>query len=162
MHGKHISYKTQKPIYRLMRVEVENQQFAFVIKKKQQLVWRLFHNLKVGIFKVHLQVMNRLQEYHIILKAFFNDHNSTHRWFFVFSRTKLTTSWLTPQFFKTSFLNFGQFVSSFFTYHSTSSASVIVTHPLTSRVLRTGNILARSRKWLSVISGWSSKSANPK
>ena len=33
MHGKHISYKTQKPIYRLMWVEVENQQFAFVIKK---------------------------------------------------------------------------------------------------------------------------------
>lgn len=31
MHGKHISYKTQKPIYRLMRVEVENQQFSFVI-----------------------------------------------------------------------------------------------------------------------------------
>ena len=33
MHGKHISYKIQKPIYRLMRVEVENQQFAFVIEK---------------------------------------------------------------------------------------------------------------------------------
>ena len=32
MHGKHISYKTQKPIYRLVRVEVD-QQFAFDIKK---------------------------------------------------------------------------------------------------------------------------------
>ena len=53
MHGKHITYKTQKPIYRLMRVEVENQQFAFDIKKKQ-VGWRLFHNFKVGIFIVHL------------------------------------------------------------------------------------------------------------
>ena len=34
MHGKNISYKSQKPFYRLMRVEVENQQFAFDIKKK--------------------------------------------------------------------------------------------------------------------------------
>ena len=33
MHGKHISYKTQKPFYRLMRVEVENEQFAFDIEK---------------------------------------------------------------------------------------------------------------------------------
>ena len=33
MHGQHTSYNTQKPIYRLMRVEVENQQFAFDIKK---------------------------------------------------------------------------------------------------------------------------------
>ena len=162
MHGKHISYKTQKPIYRLMRVEVEINSLHLLLQKKKQLGWRLFCDLKVSIFIVHLQVMNRLQEYHIILKAFFNDQNSTQRWFFVFSRTKLTTSWLTPQFFKTSFLNFGQLVSSFFTYHSTSSASVIVTHPLRSRVLRTGNILARSLKWLSVISGWSSKSANPK
>ena len=79
MHGKHISYKTQKPIYGLMRVEVENQQFAFVITKKETVRLKAFLRLKSGYFYVHLQMMNRLQEYHIILKAFFNDHNSTHR-----------------------------------------------------------------------------------
>lgn len=49
MHGKHISYKTQKPIYRLMRVEVENQQFAFVIKKTT-VGLKAFPQLKSGYF----------------------------------------------------------------------------------------------------------------
>ena len=150
MHGKHISYKTQKAIYRIMRVQVKKSRVCICYKKKKN-SWvvrlKAFPQLKSGYFYGALTD---------------NDHNSTSRWFFVLRCTKLTTSWLTPQFFKTSFLNFGQFVSSFFTYHSTRSASVIVTHPLRSRVLRTGNILPRSLKWLSVISGWSSKSANPK
>ena len=49
MHGKHISYKTQQPIYRLMRVEVENQEFSFVILKKT-VGLKAFPQLKSGYF----------------------------------------------------------------------------------------------------------------
>ena len=70
MHGKHISYKTQKAIYRIMRVQVKNQEFAFVIKKKKK---------KKNSWVVRLKAFPQLKSGYFYGALTDNDHNSTSR-----------------------------------------------------------------------------------